>query len=99
MIGTMQSMREALARRAEDEGKAQLAKLFRAATDGDREREAGWVLTGVEEFPQLLSHLDEAQFENIEYGAYHICSVCSYIVENQRPDRCAVCGSKTLYEV
>jgi rubrerythrin len=99
MNKTMKSMKEVLARWAEDEGKDQVANLFRAASNEKWRGEAAWDFSAAEQFPELASQLRETPHDIVQYDPYYMCSVCSYIAEGQRPNRCAHCGSKALYEV
>jgi rubrerythrin len=96
---TMKNMTEALARWAEDEGKDQVANLFRSASNDKRRGEAAWDFSAAEKFPELVSQLSDTHLDSVEYDPYYICSVCSYIVEGQRPSRCAHCGSEALHKV
>ena len=99
MTRSMKSMTEALARWAEDEGKDHVANLFRSASSEKRRGEAAWHFSAAEKFPELVSQLRETHYDSVQYDPYYMCSVCSYIMEGQRPSSCAHCGSKALYEV
>lgn len=135
---------KAYANKAEEEGYAQLARLFRAVREAEAvharrhlknlklighteenlkyafEMESNISGNAYKEFiPQAIEDGDKAaeiafsqardvedyhaalykkaldHFANEEEVAYYVCNICGYIAENEIPDKCPVCNSKS----
>ena len=70
----------AFAKKAEEEGYKQVAKLFRAAAEAET----------------VHAHNHLRELKGIKSTNYYICKVCGYTAEDEAPDICPVCGAKKV---
>src|SRR4030042_294879 len=71
----------AFAKKADQEGYKQIAKLFRAAAEAEK----------------VHAYLYKKALENLGSNPdidYYVCQVCGYTAEGEAPDQCPVCKSK-----
>lgn len=93
---TAENLREAISGETHEFKKMYPAMIKEAQEEGNKAAERSF--TYAKEVEEVHAKLYESALENLdklEEVDYYVCSVCGYTCENEPPETCPVCGSKS----
>jgi len=96
-IGTTgENLKEAIAGETHEFESMYPAMIAAAKEEGNKSAERSFVYANeVEKIHAALYQKALDNLDNPEEVDYHVCSVCGYTCENELPEKCPVCGSKS----
>jgi len=93
---TAENLKEAISGETHEFTKMYPAMIDDAKKEGSKAAERSFTYANeVEKVHAALYQKASDNLDTLEEADYYVCSVCGYTCENEPPDTCPVCGSKS----
>ena len=93
---TAENLKEAISGETHEFTEMYPAMIDNAIEDGSKAAERSFTYANkVEKVHAALYQKASDNLDTLEEADYYVCSVCGYTCENEPPDTCPVCGSKS----
>jgi len=93
---TADNLKEAISGETHEFTKMYPAMIDDAKKEGSKAAERSFTYANaVEKVHATLYQKASENLDTLEEADYYVCSVCGYTCENEPPDTCPVCGSKS----
>ena len=93
---TAENLKEAISGETHEFTKMYPAMIDDAKKEGGKAAERSFTYANeVEKVHAALYQKASDNLDTLEEADYYVCSVCGYTCENEPPDTCPVCGSKS----